>query len=69
MFTIPFQLLAEACGPEVTTKIMLPTVFGMATDAVANVRFNVAKSLQKLEPILDQTYVLIVLKVLLNTLL
>jgi serine/threonine-protein phosphatase 2A regulatory subunit A len=33
---------------------MLPTVLGMANDGVANVRFNVAKTLQKLGPLLDQ---------------
>ncbi|KAK2099453.1 hypothetical protein P7K49_020801 [Saguinus oedipus] len=45
--------LSEACGQEVTTKQMLPTVLKMAGDQVANVRFNVAKSLQKIGPILD----------------
>lgn len=32
---------------------MLPTVLGMATDNVANVRFNVAKTLQKIGPYLE----------------
>lgn len=44
------------CGQEITTKHMLPTVLRMAGDAVANVRFNVAKSLQKIGPILDNRY-------------
>jgi serine/threonine-protein phosphatase 2A regulatory subunit A len=48
-----FQLLAEACGPELTVKLMLPTILSMANDAVANVRFNVAKSLQKLGKAMD----------------
>lgn len=37
---------------------MLPTVLNLGTDNVANVRFNVAKTLQKVGPILDQKYVL-----------
>lgn len=32
---------------------MLPKVLNMAGDQVANVRFNVAKSLKKIGPILD----------------
>lgn len=47
------NVLAEVCGPEITTKVMLPTVLGMATDNVANVRFNVAKTLQKIGPYLE----------------
>uniref|UniRef100_A0A2D4P2D3 TOG domain-containing protein n=1 Tax=Micrurus surinamensis TaxID=129470 RepID=A0A2D4P2D3_MICSU len=47
------NVLSEVCGQEITTKHMLPTVLRMAGDAVANVRFNVAKSLQKIGPILD----------------
>ncbi len=42
------QVLSEACGLEVTGKVLLPTVISMAGDNVANVRFNVAKTLQKL---------------------
>lgn len=45
--------LAEVCGPETTTKCLLPTVLGLATDLVANVRFNVAKTLQKITPFLE----------------
>jgi serine/threonine-protein phosphatase 2A regulatory subunit A len=49
------QLLSEACGPDATIKLMLPTVITMGNDAVANVRFNVAKTLQKLgSPILQK---------------
>ncbi|XP_057245029.1 serine/threonine-protein phosphatase 2A 65 kDa regulatory subunit A alpha isoform-like isoform X2 [Malurus melanocephalus] len=47
------NVLSEVCGQEVTTTQMLPTVLRMAADAVANVRFNVAKSLQRIGPILD----------------
>ena len=42
------QVLAEACGPDMTLTLMLPTVLGMANDNVANVRFNVAKTLQRM---------------------
>ena len=45
-------------GGDVTTRLMLPTVLGMATDNVANVRFNVAKSLQKFGHILETRQVL-----------
>lgn len=42
---LPLQILAEACGTEITERLMLPTVLTMANDGVANVRFNVAKTL------------------------
>ncbi len=42
--------MAEACGTEITERLMLPTVLTMASDAVANVRFNVAKTLSLLGP-------------------
>ncbi|XP_013394072.1 serine/threonine-protein phosphatase 2A 65 kDa regulatory subunit A alpha isoform-like isoform X3 [Lingula anatina] len=48
------NVLADACGCELTVKTMLPTVIGMCTDNVPNVRFNVAKTLQKLGPLFDQ---------------
>lgn len=47
--------LAEACGAEMTTRLLLPTVLLLATDGVANVRFNVAKTLQKISPYLEAT--------------
>lgn len=47
------NVLAEVCGPEITTKMLLPTVLLLATDPVANVRFNVAKTLQKITPYLE----------------
>jgi hypothetical protein len=52
-----FQVLAEACGSEITAKFMLPTVLTMANDNVANVRFNVAKTLQKVGPVLETRFV------------
>jgi len=45
--------LAEVCGPEQTIKLLLPTVLSMASDPVANVRFNVAKTLQKIGPLIN----------------
>ncbi|KAL1481901.1 hypothetical protein MTO96_015217 [Rhipicephalus appendiculatus] len=47
------NVLAEACGGEVTSRLMLATVLGLASDSVANVRFNVAKTLQRIAPLLD----------------
>lgn len=47
------NVLAEVCGPEISTKMLLPTVLLLATDTVANVRFNVAKTLQKISPYLE----------------
>jgi len=38
-----------------TVKLMLPTILGMANDNVANVRFNVARTLQRLGPIFEQS--------------
>ncbi len=42
------NVLAESCGQELTQKVLLPTVLGLASDQVANVRFNVAKTLFKM---------------------
>ncbi len=50
------QALSEVCGQEITTKHMLPVVLKMSTDQVANVRFNVARCLQKIGPVLDSRY-------------
>ena len=47
------NVLAEACGPEITERLMLPTVLNMASDVVANVRFNVAKTLTIIGPKLN----------------
>ena len=41
-------------GSDSVTKLMLPVVIGLAEDSVANVRFNVAKTLQKIAPVLDE---------------
>lgn len=47
------NVLAEACGAEITERLMLPTVLNMASDMVANVRFNVAKTLTRIGPKLN----------------
>ena len=49
------NVLAEACGPEITERLMLPTVLNMASDMVANVRFNVAKTLTIIGPKLNSS--------------
>lgn len=49
------NVLAEACGPEITERLMLPTVITMASDGVANVRFNVAKTLTIVGPKLNSS--------------
>nr|CAD7259517.1 unnamed protein product [Timema shepardi] len=62
------NVLAEVCGTEITVKVMLPTVLSMATDNVANVRFNVAKTLQKIGPVLDQNTIQTLVKPILDNL-
>lgn len=51
------NVLAEVCGPEITTKMLLPTVMLLSTDLVANVRFNVAKTMQKITPFLEASVI------------
>jgi len=46
-------VLAEVCGPQSAANLMLPVVLNLAKDTVANVRFNVAKTLQKIGPLMD----------------
>lgn len=46
--------LADVCGGDIIKRLFLPTIKVLAVDPVANVRFNVAKTLQKLTPFLDQ---------------
>ena len=52
------QVLAEACATEVIVKTILPFVMTMASDQVAIVRFNVAKTLVKLFRRIDDTSVI-----------
>ncbi|EDS39336.1 serine/threonine protein phosphatase 2a regulatory subunit a [Culex quinquefasciatus] len=46
--------LADVVGADIIKRLFLPTIKVLSTDPVANVRFNVAKTLQKLSPFLDQ---------------
>jgi hypothetical protein len=49
------QVLAEACGPEISERLMLPTVLNLAGDPVPNVRFNIAKCLAAIGPKLNSS--------------
>ncbi|KRY51863.1 Serine/threonine-protein phosphatase 2A 65 kDa regulatory subunit A alpha isoform [Trichinella britovi] len=51
------KVLAPVCGSEATAKHLLPTVLKLATDPIANVRFNVAKTLKSIAPIFDPAVV------------
>merc|ERR1711878_202854 len=46
------NVLAEACGADITERLLLPTVLGMAGDCVANVRVNVAKTILSISKVL-----------------
>ena len=48
------QVLAEVVDPKSVVDVMLPVVISLAGDSVANVRFNVAKTLQNMAPVLDE---------------
>lgn len=45
--------LADVVGADVIKRLFLPTIKTLSQDQVANVRFNVAKTLQKVAPFLD----------------
>jgi hypothetical protein len=49
------QVLAEACGAEISERLLLPTVLNLAGDAVPNVRFNIAKCLATIGPKLSSS--------------
>lgn len=57
--TVQFKILSsrsvQHASKDSVTKLMLPVVIGLADDSVANVRFNVAKTLQKIAPVLDES--------------
>ncbi|KAH0756827.1 hypothetical protein KY290_020320 [Solanum tuberosum] len=48
-------LLAPVMGSEITCSKLLPVVITAAKDRVPNVKFNVAKVLQSLIPVVDQS--------------
>ena len=60
--------LASTVGPEVVTQQMLPLVVRMGQDPVPNVRFNVARTLQILIPLLDSHAVQAQIKPVLSSL-
>lgn len=47
------NVLSDVCPPDVITKFMVPVVSNLANDTVPNVRFNVAKTMAKIAPVLD----------------
>eukprot|EP00898_Chlorokybus_atmophyticus_P001885 jgi/Chlat1/2698/Chrsp180S08752 len=51
------SLLAPVVGGEITCQTMLPVVVNAAKDKVPNIKFNVAKMLQGLIPIVDHSVV------------
>ncbi|KAL1923051.1 uncharacterized protein VTP21DRAFT_9427 [Calcarisporiella thermophila] len=48
--------MAEAVTPDVLTDYILPTVSGLANDPIPNIRFNVAKSLETMIPMLRKSH-------------
>jgi len=51
------SLLAPVMGSEITCSKLLPVVVNLSKDRVPNIKFNVAKVLQSLIPIVDQSVV------------
>ncbi|XP_033119859.1 serine/threonine-protein phosphatase 2A 65 kDa regulatory subunit A alpha isoform-like [Anneissia japonica] len=47
------NVLANVCGGQVTSKSLIPVVVSLANDNVANVRFNVAKTISTVSPLLE----------------
>merc|ERR1719348_2167442 len=62
------NVLIDAVSAEIITKQLLPTVVSLGSDTVPNVRFNVAKSVQKMSPSLDASTIEGDVKPLLNKL-
>jgi len=62
------SVLAPVVGTEVISSSMLPLVLRMAKDRVPNIRFNVAKTIQVLTPLLDATVIETRIKPVLNDL-
>jgi len=62
------SVLASVVGQDVICDSMLPLVIRMATDVVPNIRFNVAKTLRILIPLLDAQIVQKTIKPILTTL-
>jgi len=47
------NVLAEVCPPDVISKFMVPVISNLSSDGVPNVRFNVAKTMALIVPLLD----------------
>lgn len=60
LFTI--NTIITVCNAETVSKHLLPTVISLAADSVPNIRFNVAKTLQKIAPLVDVTCIQSVIK-------
>mmetsp|Transcript_15064 Transcript_15064/g.35892 ORF Transcript_15064/g.35892 Transcript_15064/m.35892 type:complete len:105 (-) Transcript_15064:1139-1453(-) len=54
---IAVGLLAPVVGSDTVCNTMLPAVVGCSKDRVPNIRFNVAKLMEKVAPIVDGTVV------------
>jgi serine/threonine-protein phosphatase 2A regulatory subunit A len=52
-----FQVLSTVVNQEIISSTMLPLVIRLAQDRVPNIRFNVAKTLHALVPLLDTNVV------------
>jgi len=62
------NVLIDAVSVDIITKHLLPTVVSLGSDSVPNVRFNVAKSVQKMSASLDAATIEASVKPLLNQL-
>ncbi|XP_009618259.1 protein phosphatase PP2A regulatory subunit A-like [Nicotiana tomentosiformis] len=51
------SLLAPVMGSEITCSKLLPVIITASKDRVRNIKFNVAKVLQSLIPIVEQSVV------------
>ncbi|CAN4100321.1 unnamed protein product [Withania somnifera] len=51
------SLLAPVMGSEITCSKLLPVIIAASKDRVPNIKFNVAKVLQSVIPIVDQSIV------------
>ena len=47
--------MAHAVNAEVLRDLIVPTISGLSTDPIPNIRFNVAKSMEQLIPLMKKT--------------
>jgi len=55
-FFFSLQSLSEVVGTPVIVDVMLPVILNMAQDPIPNIRFNVAKTLEKIIIVLTPTH-------------